>query len=59
MSDEMTPETTPEKQRSLFAPLAGFGVTFRQMFRRKVTTEYPKVKREKPQRFHGRHVLNR
>ena len=40
-------------------PLAGFGVTFRQMFRKKVTTEYPKDKREKPQRFHGRHVLNR
>jgi NADH-quinone oxidoreductase subunit I len=24
-----------------------------------VTTEYPKVMRAKPQRFHGRHVLNR
>lgn len=24
-----------------------------------VTTEYPKQMREKPQRFHGRHVLNR
>ena len=24
-----------------------------------VTTQYPKEKREKPQRFHGRHVLNR
>lgn len=24
-----------------------------------VTTEYPKEMREKPQRFHGRHVLNR
>jgi NADH-quinone oxidoreductase subunit I len=24
-----------------------------------VTIEYPKVKRHKPQRFHGRHVLNR
>ena len=24
-----------------------------------VTTRYPKVMREKPQRFHGRHVLNR
>jgi NADH-quinone oxidoreductase subunit I len=24
-----------------------------------VTTEYPKVQRQKPQRFHGRHVLNR
>jgi len=30
-------------------------ITGREM----VTTEYPKVKRHKPQRFHGRHVLNR
>ena len=27
--------------------------------REKFTTEYPHEKREKPQRFHGRHVLNR
>ena len=47
------------KSGGLFKPLAGFGVTFRQMFRKKVTTEYPKDKRAKPQRFHGRHVLNR
>ena len=39
--------------------LKGFGVTFRQMFRKRVTLEYPYTKREKPQRFHGRHVLNR
>ncbi|MGH9003489.1 MAG: NuoI/complex I 23 kDa subunit family protein, partial [Acidimicrobiia bacterium] len=25
----------------------------------RVTIEYPEVKREKPDRFHGRHVLNR
>jgi NADH-quinone oxidoreductase subunit I len=37
----------------------GFSVTFRQMFRPRVTTEYPDEKREKPERFHGRHVLNR
>lgn len=43
----------------LLTPLAGFAVTLRQMFRRRVTTQYPKVKRTKPQRFHGRHVLNR
>jgi NADH-quinone oxidoreductase subunit I len=29
------------------------------MFRRRVTVSYPSEKREKPQRFHGRHVLNR
>ena len=34
-------------------------MTFRQIFKPKVTTRYPKEKRVKPQRFHGRHVLNR
>ena len=43
----------------IFKPLAGFGVTFRQMFKKRVTNEYPYTMREKPQRFHGRHVLNR
>ena len=45
--------------KSLLGPWAGFAVTFRQMFKPKVTTRYPKDKRVKPQRFHGRHVLNR
>ena len=39
--------------------LSGFGVTIRQIGRRKVTERYPKEKRPKPVRFHGRHVLNR
>ena len=39
--------------------LSGFGVTWRQMFKPRLTTEYPHVKREKPERQHGRHVLNR
>ena len=39
--------------------LDGFRVTLRQMFEPRVTTPYPKVKRPKPVRFHGRHVLNR
>ncbi len=38
---------------------SGLGVTFRQIFGRRVTTEYPEEKRPKPPRFHGRHVLNR
>jgi NADH-quinone oxidoreductase subunit I len=38
---------------------SGLGVTFRQMFSRRVTTHYPEEKRPKPPRFHGRHVLNR
>ena len=37
----------------------GFAVTFRKMFEKRVTTPYPKEKRDKPVRFHGRHVLNR
>ncbi len=37
----------------------GLRVTLSQMFRPRITTEYPKERRVKPQRFHGRHVLNR
>jgi NADH-quinone oxidoreductase subunit I len=37
----------------------GLRVTGRHMFQPRVTGEYPKDFREKPQRFHGRHVLNR
>jgi NADH-quinone oxidoreductase subunit I len=39
--------------------LGGFRVTLRQMSQPRVTTEYPKEKRPKPERLHGRHVLNR
>ena len=42
--------------------LDGFKVTFRQMRLPRVTTEYVgagEVKRPKPERHHGRHVLNR
>jgi len=38
---------------------AGFGVTFRQMFRPRVTTKFPYETRDYPVRRHGRHVLNR
>jgi NADH-quinone oxidoreductase subunit I len=38
---------------------SGFGVTLKQVFKKPVTTRYPKEKRPKPERFHGRHVLNR
>jgi len=43
----------------LLEGLEGFGVTFRKLFEDRVTTEYPEVKRPKPERLHGRHVLNR
>ena len=39
--------------------LGGFKVTLQQMARTRVTWEYPRVKKPKPIRAHGRHVLNR
>ncbi|GMR02384.1 MAG: hypothetical protein BMS9Abin20_0718 [Acidimicrobiia bacterium] len=43
----------------LLGPFSGFAVTMRQTRRPRVTRKYPQDKRVKPQRFHGRHVLNR
>ncbi len=37
----------------------GFRITLAQVFKPKLTDRFPKEKREKPVRFHGRHVLNR
>lgn len=39
----------------------GFGVTFRSMFKKVITQQYPEEKEKFPPkpRFHGRHVLNR
>jgi NADH-quinone oxidoreductase subunit I len=40
--------------------LKGLGVTFRHLFRKPVTAEYPKEIRPLPERSHvGRHLLNR
>lgn len=62
---------TPREQRSgkderskgflseLFAPVAGFGVSFSTMFRKVATEEYPEKPRPTAPRFHGRHQLNR
>ena len=43
----------------LFAPLAGFGVTFRNFFRPSQTDEYPEDRDTAQERYHGRHQLNR
>ena len=40
-------------------PVAGFGVTFRTMFKKVVTEQYPEQKKPTAPRYHGRHVLNR
>ena len=37
----------------------GLKVTFKELFKKSVTDKYPKEFRKKPQRFHGRHVLNK
>ena len=42
-----------------FDPWAGLGVTFRTMFRKVVTEQYPFEKLPTAPRFHGRHQLNR
>ncbi|MGA8295473.1 MAG: NADH-quinone oxidoreductase subunit NuoI [Acidimicrobiales bacterium] len=42
-----------------FPFLGGFKVALKQVFEPRVTVEYPTVKRPKPPRLHGRHVLNR
>ncbi len=46
-------------KEQLWDPIAGFGVTFRTMFRKPVTIQYPFEKRPTAPRFHGRHQLNR
>jgi len=39
--------------------LKGLSVTFRSMFRKRNTVQYPEEKRPVAARFHGRHLLNR
>ena len=39
--------------------LKGFGVTFRQIFRKPITQQYPEYKRPVYPRFRGRHRLHR
>ena len=57
---DVTEGATPTSRPSALRALAkGMSVTFRHMFRRKVTVPFPDVRRTKPARFHGRHVLNR
>ncbi|WP_370584418.1 NADH-quinone oxidoreductase subunit NuoI [Ornithinimicrobium cryptoxanthini] len=52
-------EEQPGFLEELFAPVAGFGVSFGTMFRKIYTEEYPEKPRPTAARFHGRHQLNR
>ncbi len=44
---------------NLGAIVKAMGVTMHNFFRKPVTIQFPKEIKEKPPRFHGRHVLNR
>ncbi|WP_406091860.1 NADH-quinone oxidoreductase subunit NuoI [Kitasatospora purpeofusca] len=44
---------------SILGPAAGFGVTFKAMFKKRLTEQYPEQKKPTAPRFHGRHQLNR
>ena len=39
--------------------LVGLGVTFKHPLSKKITLQYPEVKRTMPERYRGRHFLNR
>jgi NADH-quinone oxidoreductase subunit I len=52
-------EAVASVKESLWDPVAGFGVTFRTMFRKVFTEQYPFDKKPTAPRFHGRHQLNR
>lgn len=54
-----TAPVTEEGAKSFTAQLLGFWVTFRTMFKKVNTVEYPEVKEPTAPRFHGRHQLNR
>jgi len=45
--------------QELFAPIAGFGVSFSTIFKRTATEQYPFKKAGTFPRYHGRHHLNR
>jgi NADH-quinone oxidoreductase subunit I len=49
----------PRQDSRLRAKIAGFVVTFLEMFRPTVTESYPEEKLPTQPRFHGRHQLNR
>lgn len=48
-----------EGPKSFTSQLLGFWVTFKTMFKKVNTVEYPEIKEPTAPRFHGRHQLNR
>jgi NADH-quinone oxidoreductase subunit I len=58
-SDQQNPYSDPEKPKNPLAGVAGFGVTFSTMFKKRTTEQYPEEPKQTALRFHGRHQLNR
>ena len=54
-----TKPVTSEGARSFVKQLFGFWITFKTMFKKVNTVEYPDVKEPTAPGFHGRHQLNR
>jgi len=54
-----TAPVSEEGTKSFGTQLLGFWVTFRTMFKKVNTVQYPEVKEPTAPRFHGRHQLNR
>jgi NADH-quinone oxidoreductase subunit I len=74
MADELTPRSddfglakadksktpiTNHESASFSKQLLGFWVTFKTMFKKVNTVQYPEIKEPTAERFHGRHQLNR
>lgn len=53
------PKETEQLKPGFMNPVAGFGVTFKAMFKKRLTEQYPEQQKTTAPRFHGRHQLNR
>ncbi len=58
-ADQSKAPITNHESASFGKQLLGFWVTFRTMFKKVNTVQYPEVKEPTAERFHGRHQLNR
>ena len=59
LAEVSTAPVSEEGTGSFGAQLLGFWVTFKTMFKKVNTVQYPEVKEPTAPRFHGRHQLNR
>ncbi|GGR73167.1 NADH-quinone oxidoreductase subunit I 1 [Streptomyces aureoverticillatus] len=53
------PQQSNQSNQGFQNPVAGFGVTFKAMFKKRLTEQYPEQQKTTAPRFHGRHQLNR